>query len=476
MKRSLSPLAAASVLLLAASPSLAQEEGPAVAPVRLTLRPAGEPTPALKYHLLPELRELKPGNAALLYYRAFSPDWLTHLQPKVAKRLDEHEAHPNKVPLDEFRWVLHDKALQEIDLAARREFCNWELTERARKEGIALLMPDLQGFRGFARVLMLRARLEMVEGRHDRVTHSLQTGFAVARHVADGPTLIHALVGAFLARLTLDETRQWIQQPGAPNLYWALTDLPRPLIDLRKPLQGESLFLDQLFPEARDTLASDRPLPLSPAQLDAMMLRLRGAWQAGGERRSGELEDRLNLAVQAAKAYPQARRTLLANGWQPRDVDALPVIQTYLLFEVATYDRIYDELRKWTALPYEQARPRIDQTLERLKRDRAEQASALAYLYLPGLEKVLDSQAFLQRKVDALRCVEALRLYAVAHDGKLPARLDEITDVPVPADPVTGKPFGYRAAGDTATLSAPPPPGQTPNPANTLVYEITLKK
>src|SRR5947209_1780100 len=153
---------------------------------RLTLPPAKAPVPALRFALLPELRELKPGNAALLYYRAFSPDWLTHLQPKVAKRLGEHEESPAQVPLEEFRWLLHDKALQEIDRAARRQFCDWELAERVRKEGIGLEMPDIQGFRGFARVLMLRARLEMEEGRHERVAHTLQTGFALGRHVADG--------------------------------------------------------------------------------------------------------------------------------------------------------------------------------------------------------------------------------------------------------------------------------------------------
>jgi hypothetical protein len=475
VKRSLTFLAAG-WLLLAASPGLAQEEGPSVAAVRLTLHPAAEPIPALKYHLLPELRELKPGNAALLYYRAFSPDWLTHLKPQVAKLIDDYEEHPDKVSLQEFRWALHDKALQEIDLAARRAYCDWELTERARKEGLGLLMPDLQGIRNFARVLLLRARLEMAEGRHDRVTYSLQTCFAVARHVTEGPTMLQALVGASLARSTLDETRQWIQQPGAPNLYWALTDLPRPLIDLRQPLQGERLFLDQLFPEARDLLASDRPVPLSAAQLEAMLSRWRAAWQAEGGGRSSSLEDRLNLAVQAAKAYPRACRTLLANGWQARDVEALPVLQTYFLFEVATYDRMYDELRKYVALPYEQARARIDQTVQRLKQERAEQVSPLSYLFFPAVGRVLEAQALVQRQVDALRCVEALRLYAAAHDGKLPGHLNDITEVPVPCDPVTGKPFGYRLAGDTATLSAPAPPGPIPNPANALVYDITLKK
>src|SRR5258708_6081550 len=41
----------------------------------IVLHPAPIPVPALKYPLLPEIRDLKPGNAALLYQRAHSPEW-----------------------------------------------------------------------------------------------------------------------------------------------------------------------------------------------------------------------------------------------------------------------------------------------------------------------------------------------------------------------------------------------------------------
>src|SRR5262249_55553557 len=63
-------LAALVVLLAIAAPATAQ---PPPEPVRLTLRPAAAPSPALKYELLPELKDQSPGNAALVYYRAFSP-------------------------------------------------------------------------------------------------------------------------------------------------------------------------------------------------------------------------------------------------------------------------------------------------------------------------------------------------------------------------------------------------------------------
>src|SRR5205823_1759147 len=47
---------------------------PEIAVRKLTVTPAAAPVPALKYKLLPDLRETTPGNAALLYYRAFSPE------------------------------------------------------------------------------------------------------------------------------------------------------------------------------------------------------------------------------------------------------------------------------------------------------------------------------------------------------------------------------------------------------------------
>ncbi len=82
----------------------------------------------------------------------------------------------------------------------------------------------------------------------------------------------------------------------------------------------------------------------------------------------------------------------------------------------------------------------------------------------------------IDRQIAALRCVEAIRLYAAAHDGNLPPSLDEIKEVPVPFDPVNGKPFTYRLAGDRAFFSCEPLPGQPATNANTPTYEITIQR
>ena len=76
--------------------------------------------------------------------------------------------------------------------------------------------------------------------------------------------------------------------------------------------------------------------------------------------------------------------------------------------------------------------------------------------------------------LDALQCIEAIRLYAAAHAGKLPARLEDITEAPAPLDPATGHPFIYEVVGDSATLSAPLPPGGHNHPSHAIRYVLKL--
>jgi hypothetical protein len=143
--------------------------------VRLTLPATKEPVPAMRYPLLPEMRQQTTGNAALLYYRAFSPEWLTHRRPEVQKPLNAWRDDTKQKPPDELRWILTYRPLDEVGRAARRSYCDWELTDRVRKEGIALLLPDVQSMRDFASLLSLRARFEIEAGEHEIVNQTIQS-------------------------------------------------------------------------------------------------------------------------------------------------------------------------------------------------------------------------------------------------------------------------------------------------------------
>jgi len=466
MKRSL-----CLVCLVLIAPSAFGQQ--AVKSVPLTVSPAKEPTSALKWRLLPPLRDLRPGNAAFCYQRAHNPEIFAGLQrhPDYQNYSDWLTQPLNKFPADKARALLPAAVLRDVDEGARRLHCDWELIERLRKDGFSTLLPEVQMTRVYGSLLALRARLEIHDRQYDRAIRSLQSGYALARHVAEGPTLINALVGIAIAGQMDRQLETLLEQPDAPNLYWSLTNLPRPFIDTRRGLEGEGLMVDAMFPNIRDTLQKTRPRPFST---DEIQTGLDGLANIAG----GQTEVRVLVALYAAKVYPEAKKFSLANGWTEENLAALPVTQVALMFAVTDYDRHLEDTIKWAGVPYWEARPRFAELTKRLadaKRDSALSPGMLAQLILPAVHNVALAQVRAERKHAALRCVEALRLHAAEHNGRLPAALADIKAVPVPSDPATGTAFSYRVEGTTAHLEGGAPEGEPASERNTLHYEITLR-
>ena len=141
--------------------------------------------------------------------------------------------------------------MSTMERAARCESCDWQQPIR---EGnfISILLPEIQQSRTYARLLSAKAHLEIAQGKYDQAVRTLQTGYAEARQVAQSPTLVSGLVGVTIASIMSYQVQQFIQQPDAPNLYWALSTLPRPLVDFRLAGEAESKILYLQFPELRD--------------------------------------------------------------------------------------------------------------------------------------------------------------------------------------------------------------------------------
>ncbi|UCG57714.1 MAG: hypothetical protein JSU70_22975 [Phycisphaerales bacterium] len=78
------------------------------------------------------------------------------------------------------------------------------------------------------------------------------------------------------------------------------------------------------------------------------------------------------------------------------------------------------------------------------------------------------------RDVTALQCVEAIRLYAGSHNGELPNELGDVSEVHIPNNPATQKPFVYRRTDNEAVLEGPDPEG-TPS-AKVLRYELKVRE
>ncbi len=86
----------------------------------------------------------------------------------------------------------------------------------------------------------------------------------------------------------------------------------------------------------------------------------------------------------------------------------------------------------------------------------------IAMMFLPAIESAILAPVRMQREIDAIRAIEAIRWSAAGSGGKLPASLADLQQCPVPMDPVTGAPFIYRVEEDKAVLELPAPEGKDP--------------
>ena len=449
-----------------ADPPEAPEETPVVA---LSIRPAPEPQPALKYRLLPDVWELEPGNAALLYDTAIQLVSEKSQAEQIEKVRDWLDVPLEELPRDEIRRTLYalQHAVRYLELAARREDCDWQLPWRT--EGPSMLLPGLSKLRDLARLLALKARLEIAEGQYDEALRTLQTGLAMARHTAEAPTLIHGLVAIAVADPMLDRVEELLQAPGAPSLYWALTALPRPCVDLRRGMECEANWLYVLLPRWREAQTSG----LTPEGWKLLWGDIGRVLRSVQSIEGGpSWNEQLGATGLAVLMYPSAKRWMLEQGHTPDEVEAMPVAQVVLTYVVEPYVRLRDEQLKWFYVPYWQAQEGLQEVEESIKAARYSMRLNPLVLIMSGLGRVSFRVARQDRRIAALRCIEAVRLYAAAHDGRLPARLSDVTEVPIPIDPVTGEQFTYELVDGKATLYSPPPPGG--GPKDGLHYELTI--
>jgi hypothetical protein len=435
------------------------------AAVRLAVEPMPAPKPALKYQLLPELRELKPGNAAQNYLKCFMEQRYFFFSKEAAAERARYQAMPlGELPLDKLRQY-GGFILRQADWAARLDTVDWQTLERIQNGGMETLADELGPLQGLAAALHVRFRA-LVAGRHfDDAIGAAKTMFALARHLGEHPTEVADLVGLWVAHLGLGTLEEMMQQPGCPNLYWALTDLPCPLVDLRKGVQGDRTLVAADLRSLRDDA------PMTDSETEKFVSHLSGVMgfareQAGLEPRS--VRARLRARVSDPERVRAARQRLIEAGYGPDLVKSFPSTQAILVDEKRDYEIQRDERIKLLAVPLWQIDPSV------AGNERASDTGGLFADLLPHIIKLRRTQGKLEQQIAILRHVEALRLYSAAHDGKLPAKPSDVS-VPLPIDPVTGQPFVYNIDGATAHIRGGSIQGDEKDPCS-VHYEVTLGK
>ncbi len=92
----------------------------------------------------------------------------------------------------------------------------------------------------------------------------------------------------------------------------------------------------------------------------------------------------------------------------------------------------------------------------------------------PAHDRMLFIAKRLDNNLNASQCVEAIRNYAATHDGRLPEKLSDISDLELPKDVMCDKAFQYQRTATGALLQSEMPKGG--DAVDVVRYQVVLKK
>ena len=471
---------AVALLLASAHNGPAQTTEPATRPswfVSLTLTPMAIREPSLGYPLLPPLTQTQPGNAATLYDIARSqlpPDGPGGLRPPAWGQLDDQLDSRANYDLDaappQFDPAVADEVLEQfpmhwLDVATHRDRADWDVDLRG--SGFMALLPYLNSARTFGNVLSLQAKLQISRAQYADAARSLQSGFAFARHLGADPVPVQGLVACGIELLMFEHgVQNWVQQPDAPNLYWSLSALPVSLVNLSRMAEVERASLTWTDPQlAAATLGRN---PNGDHYADALKRSIQFLHSVN------DSQAKPLTTVELSAQYEQLKASILplARADAGHNQSVLSDDQLAGEFLFREYDRFIDRCWQACQLPYAEGAGSTHAALAALKRAEGDGNPLLQFI--PRIDRLRLRVAEPEQRIAALRVVEAIRDYVTTHEA-LPASLDEIANVPVPDDPISGKPFRYERAANPAqarlwmTLDDPIKP-------SLQGFDLTLKK
>ena len=226
--------------------------------------------------------------------------------------------------------------------------------------------------------------------------------------------MIHRLVAMALVSKLIGTVADFVERPGAPNLYWALTALPRPLIDLRGAEEWEYRMAEMQIPELGD-LDRERTAEQWDGVLRRIRTDLRRLGTLGSERGNPNLPDWFpkdcdpgEPAAKSPELAAACKFVARSKGLPPEQVEAMPPAQVLLLNMLGTWQEDRDDYYRAIYLPYPQCLPVFEAASKRLRDAPSTEGRVLSRILLPALPNVTAQQARVESNVAALRVIEAL--------------------------------------------------------------------
>ena len=208
-------------------------------------------------------RDTIPANAATLYLRSLGENSFGSLRSNLDEEYgsDSFEKWQSNtgVPIEglldtparQASRTFDDYVKSHIERATYCRYCDWGLGEEDLQgsEVITFLLPSVQETRSISRVLALQTRIAIAEKRFDRAVELMRMNYQLARNVGKMKFLVASLIGIAEVGMTNGTLIDMIATPDSPNMYYALSELPRPTVDLRRAFRMEMTFIEAFLPE-----------------------------------------------------------------------------------------------------------------------------------------------------------------------------------------------------------------------------------
>ena len=416
-------------------------------------------TDRFRYRLKVLPSETVPGNAAMNYasafagysffkndranFKEFKEDYSEWSGGKIS--LSDIPLEKLKVACSRFDEFIDD----HIAVATRCRECDWgvAIEDLRGKQLLQMDFPAIRSASSISWTLVLKTRAAIKQGELEEATDLLRMHYTLAKNVSrlnNSIAILTAVQCLSRANMTLLEL---VAQPDAPNMYWAIAQLPHPIISGVAAMETQLSMFENLMPEFTEideSQWSDQRWKRVAIEVFETLADAKTLGSASGE--TGEKLDAKALFLKASLAgVTTAKKRLLAAGTDAMKIEKMSVSQIMLLDAKHEYEKAKSEFQTMIYMPIP------DSILMQRRRNEAYSPESLqnnlgANIFNTFGPLNLHLQvAAVQQELDLIRIIEAMRLHA-AETGSLPLSLDEIKSVSIPLDPVTGKPFVCQLA------------------------------
>lgn len=446
----------------------------------LVLHPKAEPSPALKYQLIPDQYVMKDGNAAIYYLKAMgffeqtlAQQRLYDVQRKAreesaAKGIDIGQVEPysflelppSKYPIDRVQEYLALTSFQPRFIEEARRIRDFSMDRRIKdsKNPMGYLLPEIQAMRELSRTQSVRCRLAIAEERIDDAIKIIGQQFALSRHLGQDDFGVCLLVAVAIQQVAINDLYYLIQLEDCPNLFWAVSQLPNPLHNWDRCMAYERHIIDQQF-EMLDEITTQRKSiefmeDFQSRLLNSMKENECFYWDTFDENQPKVTDSKAQMAQDIASSLVPAKEFLIQNKLIEKDaIDSYTDSQVFFLAMKHHFQMDRDEKFKIWFLPSSRPATTLDDTEGKRNAD-APAFTQLGNLWLFVQQWQVARQRSRQN-ILAVQAIEGVRMYAANNGGKLPDSLDALP-YPLANDPVSGKPLEYTKSGDQAVIKTSP--------------------